>query len=77
MWMWIWLLILALLLYHPKESFSVKIDASLPSLNLTNHVHTVTEGIQNYTTRPLYNKVMSMIPYKHVYRKFRRFHKKL
>jgi len=75
--MWIWLLILALLLYRPKESFSVKIDASLPSMDIAKHMNTVTEGIQNYTTRPLYNNVMAMIPYKDVYRKFRRFHKKL
>jgi hypothetical protein len=70
MW-WIILLILALLL-QPKEPFEVKIKATMPSLDIKTNVSSAVEGIQNYTTRPLYKKVHSMIPYKHVYRKIKR-----
>jgi hypothetical protein len=69
MW-WMILLILALLLQPSKESFEVNIKADMPSLNMD--LSSVVEGIQNYTTRPLYKKVNSIIPYKHVYRKFKR-----
>ena len=71
MW-WIILLILALLL-QSKEPFEVNIKATMPSLDIKTNVSSAVEGIQNYTTRPLYKKVHSMIPYKHVYRKIKRF----
>lgn len=70
MW-WIILLILALLL-QSKEPFEVKIKATMPSLDIKSNVSSAVEGIQNYTTRPLYKKVHSMIPYKDVYRKIKR-----
>jgi hypothetical protein len=70
MW-WIILLILALLL-QSKEPFEVKIKATMPSLDIKTNLSSAVEGIQNYTTRPLYKKVHAMIPYKHVYRKIKR-----
>ncbi len=71
MW-WIIFLILALLLQPSKESFEVNIKAEMPSMNIKSNVYSAIEGIQNYTTRPLYKKVNSIIPYKHVYRKIKR-----
>jgi len=70
--MWIILLILALLLQPSKESFEVNIKAEMPSFNIKSNLTSAVEGIQNYTTRPLYKKVNSIIPYKDVFRKIRR-----
>jgi hypothetical protein len=72
MW-WILLLILAFLLYPVQEPFKVHIEAELPSMRgMTKNIQGVTEGVQNYTTRPLYKHINSWIPYKDVFRKVRR-----
>jgi hypothetical protein len=71
MW-WIIFLLVAILLSSTKESFEIKIKANVPSINLKSNVSSALEGIQNYTIRPLYKKVHSIIPYKHIYRKVRR-----
>jgi hypothetical protein len=71
-YIWIIFLVLAILLSSTKESFEIHIKASPPSLNIGSNITSAIEGIQNYTTRPLYKKIHSIIPYKHVYRKLRR-----
>jgi hypothetical protein len=71
MW-WFIFLVVAILINSTKESFEVNIKADLPSLNIKSNIYSAVEGIQNYTTRPLYKKVNSIIPYKHLYRKIRR-----
>ena len=71
MW-WIIFLILAFLLNSTKEPFEVNIKATMPSLNIKSNVSSAIEGIQNYTIRPAYKTIHSILPYKDVYRKIRR-----
>lgn len=73
--MWYLILLLLLLAWNVREPFTVHIEGDMPTFEFSKHLNTVTEGIQNYTTRPLYQMVLRNTPYKHHYRKWRRYFK--
>lgn len=67
--------LLLLLLWNLQEPFTVHIEGELgvPSLSMPN----VFGAVHKYTVQPVYESIVNMIPYKHHYRKFRRYLKKM
>jgi hypothetical protein len=71
------LLLLGLLAWNVREPFTVSIEGDLTIPPIKDHIYTMIDTVQDYTTRPAYRSLMSVIPYKHHYRKFRRHLNKL
>ena len=69
-------LLLILLWYslREKESFTVHIEGGMDILTpVKETVQSVTTGMRDTITRPMYNSLMGIVPYKHHYRKLRRY----
>lgn len=64
------LVLLGLLLHNIREPFTIHIEGELPELpSIPNPISV----IHAYTIQPVYESLVNMIPYKHHYRKFKRF----
>jgi len=66
--------LLGLLLWNIREPFTVHIEGDLPGLPSIPNPFTT---IHAYTIKPVYESLVSMVPYKHHYRKLRRYLNKM
>jgi len=68
------LVLLGLLLWNVREPFTIHIEGELPELPSIPNPFSM---IHKYTVQPAYESMVNMIPYKHHYRKLKRYLSKI
>lgn len=68
-------LLILLLVYHiqDREGFTIHIEGGMDVTPIQQSIQAVTNGIHGSILRPMYSTMMGFIPYKHHYRKLRRY----
>ena len=74
MYAFLGLLILLLIYQQDQEGFTIHIEGGMDVVTpIQQSIQAVTNGIHGSILRPMYSTMMGFIPYKHHYRKLRRY----